>query len=55
VDLGELLDIMVTRREKIFGSVSVVGQEIARQNYEDAVASVEAVEAVIARFTRTLP
>lgn len=46
-DLGELLDGLVTRREKILRSVEVVGLESARQAYNDVVIAINATKCVI--------
>jgi hypothetical protein len=51
VDIGNLLDMMVTRREKVFRSVEVVGQEAAKRSYDDVVLVIEAIEAVIAKLS----
>jgi hypothetical protein len=50
-ELGELLEQMVVRREKIFRSLEVVGKDVAMQNYEDAQRAIDAMKAVIKRFT----
>ncbi|WP_437662959.1 hypothetical protein [Sorangium sp. So ce1182] len=50
-DLAELLELMVARREKIFRSVDVVGQDAAREGYDDVVLVIEAVKAVIGRLS----
>jgi hypothetical protein len=44
---AELLEVLVARREKIFRSVPVVGQEAARKSYEDVVAAVDATKELI--------
>lgn len=51
VELGDLLDTMVSRREKIFGSVSVVGEKIARNNYQDTVLYIDAIKSVMRKLT----
>lgn len=45
--LGELLDMMIARREKVFRSVDVVGREAATASYDDAVLMVDALKAVL--------
>jgi hypothetical protein len=50
VEVGDLLDLLVGRREKIFRSVGVVGQDTARKGYDDVVVAIDAVKAVIARL-----
>ncbi len=47
IELADLLETLVARREKIFGSVGVVGQETARESYYDVVRAIEATKAVI--------
>ncbi|NVB80236.1 MAG: hypothetical protein HOV81_17715 [Kofleriaceae bacterium] len=47
LDLGEMLDLMVARRERIARSVEAVGKDVAMRNYEDAEAAIDAIKAVI--------
>lgn len=47
IGIGELMIQLVARREKIFRSVDVVGMDVAKNSYDDAVGAVEAVKAVI--------
>ncbi len=47
VELADLLETLVARREKIFSSVGVVGQETAMEGYDDVVRAIEATKAVI--------
>lgn len=47
VELAELLETLVARREKIFGLVGVIGHETARDGYDDVVCAIEATKAVI--------
>ena len=47
IELADLLETLVARREKVFGSVSVVGQETARESYDDVLRAIEATKAVI--------
>jgi hypothetical protein len=51
VEIGELLEQMVARREKIFRSVDTMGKDVAMQNYEDAQRAIDAMKAVIKRHT----
>jgi hypothetical protein len=46
-EIVDLLDVLVTRREKVFRSAPVVGQESAKQNYDDAVLAIQAVKCVL--------
>ena len=50
VDIVDLLDMMVVRRERIFWSPSVVGEEVAKRNYEDVVQIVDAIKTVIKKL-----
>lgn len=50
-ELAELLDSMVTRREKVFRSVDVVGAEAAHRSYDDVLLAIDAIKAVIARLS----
>jgi hypothetical protein len=50
VDIAELLEIMVARREKIFQSPPVVGLEAAKASYADVVLVIEALKTVIGRL-----
>lgn len=49
IELGDLLDQMVVRREKIFRSVDVMGKETAQRCWHDAELAIEAIKAVIKR------
>ena len=51
VELGELLEQMVTRREKIFRSVDTLGKDAAMKNYDDAQRAIDAMRAVIKKLT----
>jgi hypothetical protein len=44
---AELLEVLVARREKIFASVPVVGQEAAHKSYDDVVAAIDATKVLI--------
>ena len=46
-ELANLLDQMVTRREKLFGSAAAVGHEAAKNAYDDVQLAVEAIKAVL--------
>ncbi|HEY5926254.1 MAG TPA: hypothetical protein VIV11_31430 [Kofleriaceae bacterium] len=50
-ELGELLEQMVARREKIFRSLEAVGKDVAMQHYEDAQRAIDAMKAVIKKLT----
>jgi hypothetical protein len=50
-DIGELLEQMVARRDKIFRSLESVGKDVAMQHYEDAQRAIDAMKAVIKRQT----
>jgi hypothetical protein len=50
VDLADLLDTMVSRREKIFRSSEVVGADVARQSYDDVVLVIDAIKSVVGRL-----
>lgn len=50
VGLGQLIDQLVTRREKLFRSGDVVGIEQATKAYDDASAAVEAIKSVLERL-----
>jgi hypothetical protein len=47
IELPDLLETLVARREKISHSVEVVGRESARQSYEDVAAAIEATKRAI--------
>lgn len=51
LDLGEFLDMMVTRREKIARAVDTLGKDKAHQSFDDAEHAIEAVKAVIKKLT----
>ncbi|HSD86739.1 MAG TPA: hypothetical protein VLB44_04465 [Kofleriaceae bacterium] len=50
LDLGEVLDLMVARRERISRSVDAMGRDKATQHFEDAEHAIEAVKAVIKKL-----
>ncbi len=50
-ELADLLEVMVARREKIFGSVGVVGRDAAKKSYDDVVLVIEAAKAVVGKLT----
>jgi hypothetical protein len=50
VDLGELLETMVARREKVFQSTAVVGDEVAKKSYHDVVQAIDAIKATLQRI-----
>lgn len=51
VELGELLEQMLGRREKIFRSMESLGREVAMQSYEDAQRAIDAMKVVIKKLT----
>ncbi len=51
VEIGDLLETMVARREKIFQSQAVVGVDAARKSYEDVVKIIDAIKTVIRRLS----
>ena len=50
-ELGELLEQMVVRREKIFRSIDAVGKDKAMEHYEDAQRAIDAMKAVLKKQT----
>ena len=50
VDLDELLETMVARREKVFQSTAVVGDELAKKSYHDVVQAIDAIKATLKRL-----
>jgi hypothetical protein len=51
IEIADLLDMMVARREKLFRSTEVVGADVAKGNYQDTELIVEAIKAVIGRLS----
>lgn len=51
LDLGEILDMMVSRRERIVRSVDAIGKEKATQHFEDAEAAILAIKDVIKKLS----
>ena len=51
IEIGELLEQMVARREKIFRAVDTMGKDVAMQNYEDAQRAIDAMKTVIKKAT----
>ena len=51
VEIGDLFDTLVSRREKIFRSVDVVGQDVAKRSYDDVVIAIESIKCVIRRLS----
>jgi hypothetical protein len=51
IELGELLEQMVVRREKIFRSLDTLGKDAAMEHYEDAQRAIEAMKALLRRLT----
>lgn len=50
VELGDLFDTMVARREKIFRSGEVVGADAAKNGFDDVVLVIDAIKAVIGKL-----
>jgi hypothetical protein len=50
-EIGELLEQMVERRERILRSVDAVGKDAAMQGYEDAQRAIDAMKAVIKKLS----
>jgi hypothetical protein len=51
LELGEMLDLMVSRRERIVRSVDALGKEKATEHFEDAEAAIQALKDVIKRLS----
>ncbi|HEX5060900.1 MAG TPA: hypothetical protein VFV99_16145 [Kofleriaceae bacterium] len=51
VELGELLEQTVARREKIFRAVDTLGKDAAMQSYDDAQRAIDAMKVVIRKLT----
>ena len=51
IELGELLEQMVERREKIVRSVETLGKDAAMERYEDAQRAIDAMKIVIKKLT----
>ena len=52
VALSDLLDMMVSRREKFFRSEQAVGPDIAKKGYDDVVLVIEATKLVVEEYCR---
>lgn len=50
-ELGELLDHMVVRREKIARAADTIGKDAAMQRYDDAQRAIDAIKAVLKKLT----
>ena len=50
-ELGDLLETMVARREKIIRSHSVVGADVATRSYDDVVLVIDAIKSVMKMLT----
>jgi hypothetical protein len=48
-ELVELIDLLISRREKIYKAVEIVGEEQCKLNYVDVAIAVDAIKAVISR------
>jgi len=51
LDLGELLDLMVSRRERVVRSLDALGKDRATAHYEDAEAAIQAIKDVIKKLS----
>ena len=51
LDLGEMLDMMVTRRERVVRAVDAMGKEKATQHFEDSEAAIQAIKDVIKKLS----
>lgn len=51
LDLGEMLDLMVARRERVVRAVDALGKEKATEHFEDAEAAIQAIKDVIKRLS----
>jgi hypothetical protein len=51
LDLGEFLDLMVTRREKISRAIDTLGKDKAQQHFDDVERAIESVKVVIKKLT----
>ena len=51
LDLGEILDLMVSRRERVVRSLDSLGKDNATAHYEDAEAAIQAVKDVIRKVS----
>ena len=51
LDLGEMLDLMVARRERIVRSLDALGKERATEHFEDAEAAIQALKDVIKKLS----
>ena len=47
VSIGDLLETMVARREKVFRSDQVVGSQVAKKSYDDVVLVIEVIKNVL--------
>lgn len=50
IELAELFETMVCRREKVFGSSAVVGHDVSRRSYDDVVLAIEAIRVALRCF-----
>ena len=51
LDLGEFLDLMVTRREKIGRALDTLGKDKAQQHLDDVERAIDSVKVVIKKLT----
>ena len=51
IELADLFDTMIARREKVFRSSDVVGADVAKKSFDDVVLVIDSIKAVIGRLT----
>lgn len=51
IELGDMLDQLVVRREKIFRALETLGKERAQQSWEDTERAIDSLKAVIQRLS----
>jgi hypothetical protein len=49
ISTGELLDQLITRREKVFRSLGVVGRDVAEAGYGDVAIAIEALKSALSQ------
>jgi len=50
LDLGDLLETMIARREKILRSTDVVGADAAKKSFDEVVLAIGAIKAVLSKL-----
>ena len=51
IEIADLVEIMVSKRDKAFFSIAAIGRAAAEMVYDDTVLVIEAVKAVIGRMS----